>query len=73
MFHEIPTAGTLDCIARETNLCFSSSAISQNMCGYGSFNAKSYAVHVETGTIRMDPAFTYQGLQQELTPPTANR
>ena len=47
-------------------LRFPSGVISQNMCGYGSFNAKSYAVHAETGTIKMDPAFTYQGLRQEL-------
>jgi predicted dehydrogenase len=47
-------------------LRFPSGVISQCMTGYGSFNAKSYAVHAETGTIKMDPAFTYQGLKQEL-------
>ena len=47
-------------------LRFPSGVISQNMCGYGSFNAKSYAVHAETGTIKMDPAFPYKGLRQEL-------
>ena len=46
-------------------LRFPSGVISQNMCGYGSFNAKSYAVHAETGTIKMDPAFPYKGLKQE--------
>ncbi|WP_082115920.1 Gfo/Idh/MocA family protein [Hymenobacter terrenus] len=44
---------------------FPSGVISQCMTGYGSFNAKSYAVYAETGTIKMDPAFTYQGLAQE--------
>ncbi|AMR27243.1 dehydrogenase [Hymenobacter psoromatis] len=47
-------------------LRFPSGAISQCMSGYGSFNAKSYAVHAETGTIKMDPAFPYKGLKQEL-------
>ena len=47
-------------------LRFPSGAISQSMCGYGSFNAKSYTVHAETGTIKMDPGFTYEGLKQEL-------
>ncbi len=46
-------------------LRFPSGVISQCMTGYGSFNAKSYAVHGETGTIKMDPAFTYKGLKQE--------
>jgi predicted dehydrogenase len=46
-------------------LRFPSGAISQCMTGYGSFNAKSYAVHGETGTIKMDPAFPYKGLKQE--------
>ena len=46
-------------------LRFPSGAISQCMSGYGSFNAKSYAVHAETGTIKMDPAFPYKGLKQE--------
>ena len=47
-------------------LRFPSGVISQCTSGYGSFNAKSYAVHGETGTIKMDPAFTYEGLKQEL-------
>ena len=47
-------------------LRFPSGVIAQCMTGYGSFNAKSYAVHAETGTIKMDPAFPYQGLRQEL-------
>ena len=47
-------------------LRFPSGVISQCTCGYGSFNAKSYAVHADTGTIKMDPAFTYKGLRQEL-------
>ncbi|TDN36098.1 dehydrogenase [Hymenobacter sp. UV11] len=47
-------------------LRFPSGVISQCLSGYGSFNAKSYAVHAETGTIKMDPAFSYQGLQQQL-------
>jgi predicted dehydrogenase len=47
-------------------LRFPSGVISQCMTGYGSFNAKAYAVHAETGTIKMDPAFTYKGLKQEL-------
>jgi predicted dehydrogenase len=47
-------------------LRFPSGVISQCMTGYGSFNAKSYAVHAETGTIKMDPAFPYKGLKQEL-------
>ncbi|MGI4832814.1 MAG: Gfo/Idh/MocA family protein [Janthinobacterium lividum] len=46
-------------------LRFPSGVISQCMSGYGSFNAKSYAVHAETGTIKMDPAFPYKGLKQE--------
>ena len=46
-------------------LRFPSGVISQCLSGYGSFNAKSYAVHAETGTIKMDPAFTYKGLKQE--------
>ena len=46
-------------------LRFPSGVIAQCMTGYGVFNNKSYAVHCETGTIKMDPAFTYQGLQQE--------
>jgi len=47
-------------------LRFPSGVIAQCMTGYGSFNAKSYAVHGETGTIKMDPAFPYKGLKQEL-------
>ena len=47
-------------------LRFPSGAISQCMTGYGSFNARSYAVYAETGTIKMDPAFSYKGLKQEL-------
>jgi predicted dehydrogenase len=47
-------------------LRFPSGVIAQCLTGYGSFNNKSYAVHGETGTIKMDPAFTYQGLKQEL-------
>jgi predicted dehydrogenase len=47
-------------------LRFPSGVIAQCMTGYGSFNAKSYAVHAETGTIKMDPAFPYKGLKQEL-------
>ncbi|GAA4493927.1 Gfo/Idh/MocA family oxidoreductase [Hymenobacter ginsengisoli] len=46
-------------------LRFPSGVISQCLSGYGSFNAKSYAVHAETGTIKMDPAFSYKGLKQE--------
>ena len=46
-------------------LRFPSGVIAQCMSGYGSFNNKSYAVHAETGTIKMDPAFTYKGLEQE--------
>ena len=46
-------------------LRFPGGAISQCMSGYGSFNARSYAVHAETGTIKMDPAFAYKGLEQE--------
>jgi predicted dehydrogenase len=44
---------------------FPSGVISQCMTGYGTFNNKSYMVHCEEGTIKMDPAFTYQGLHQE--------
>ena len=47
-------------------LRFPSGVIAQCMSGYGSFNNKSYAVHAETGTIKMDPAFPYKGLKQEL-------
>jgi predicted dehydrogenase len=47
-------------------LRFPSGVIAQCMTGYGSFNNKSYAVHAETGTIKMDPAFPYKGLKQEL-------
>jgi predicted dehydrogenase len=47
-------------------LRFPSGVIAQCMTGYGSFNNKSYAVHGETGTIKMDPAFPYKGLKQEL-------
>ncbi len=47
-------------------LRFPSGVMAQCMSGYGSFNNKSYAVHGETGTIKMDPAFTYKGLKQEL-------
>ena len=46
-------------------LRFPSGVISQCMSGYGSFDSKSYAVHAETGTIKMDPAFPYKGLKQE--------
>nr|WP_254244995.1 Gfo/Idh/MocA family oxidoreductase [Hymenobacter sp. BRD67] len=46
-------------------LRFPSGVISQCISGYGTFNAKSYAVHAETGTIKMDPAFSYNGLAQE--------
>ena len=46
-------------------LRFPSGVIAQCMAGYGSFNARSYAVHAETGTIKMDPAFPYKGLKQE--------
>ena len=46
-------------------LRFPSGVISQCLTGYASFNNKSYAVHGETGTIKMDPAFTYKGLKQE--------
>lgn len=47
-------------------LRFPSGVLAQCMTGYGSFNNKSYAVHAETGTIKMDPAFPYKGLKQEL-------
>ncbi len=47
-------------------LRFPSGVIAQCLTGYGSFNNKSYAVHGETGTIKMDPAFPYKGLKQEL-------
>ncbi|QKG55339.1 Gfo/Idh/MocA family oxidoreductase [Hymenobacter sp. BRD128] len=47
-------------------LRFPSGVLAQCMTGYGSFNNKSYAVHAETGTIKMDPAFPYKGLRQEL-------
>ena len=46
-------------------LRFPSGVIAQCMAGYGTFNNKSYTVYAETGTIRMDPAFSYQGLHQE--------
>ncbi len=46
-------------------LRFPSGVLAQCMTGYGSFNHKSYAVHAETGTIVMDPAFPYRGLKQE--------
>ncbi|SFQ36063.1 Gfo/Idh/MocA family protein [Hymenobacter arizonensis] len=46
-------------------LKFPSGVIANCATGYGSFNAKRYAVYAETGTIKMDPAFTYRGLQQE--------
>ena len=46
-------------------LRFPSGVIAQCTSGYGSFNNKSYAVHGETGTIKMDPAFPYKGLKQE--------
>ncbi|MGI4875105.1 MAG: Gfo/Idh/MocA family protein [Janthinobacterium lividum] len=46
-------------------LRFPSGVLAQCMTGYGSFNNKSYAVHAETGTIKMDPAFPYKGLKQE--------
>jgi predicted dehydrogenase len=46
-------------------LRFPSGAISQCLAGYGSFNAKNYQVHAETGTLKMDPGFSYQGLKQE--------
>ena len=46
-------------------LRFPSGVIAQCASGYGSFNNKSYAVHSETGTIKMDPAFPYKGLRQE--------
>ncbi len=46
-------------------LRFPSGVLANCTAGYGSFNSKSYAVHAETGTIKMDPAFAYQGLHQE--------
>lgn len=46
-------------------LRFPSGVISQCMTGYGAFNNKSYAVHCETGTLKMDPAFPYRGLEQQ--------
>ncbi|MFC7666357.1 Gfo/Idh/MocA family protein [Hymenobacter humi] len=46
-------------------LRFPSGVIANCATGYGSFNAKRYAVYAETGTIKMDPAFTYRGLQLE--------
>lgn len=46
-------------------LRFPSGVLAQCATGYGSFNNKSYAVHAETGTIKMDPAFPYRGLEQE--------
>ncbi|MDQ2771468.1 MAG: Gfo/Idh/MocA family oxidoreductase [Bacteroidota bacterium] len=48
-------------------LRFPSGVIAQCLSGYGSFNSKSYAVHAETGTLRLDPAFAYQGLHLERT------
>ena len=47
-------------------LRFPSGAISQCMSGYGSFDSKNYMVHAEAGSIKMDPAFPYKGLKQEL-------
>lgn len=46
-------------------LRFPSGVLAQCMTGYGTFNSKAYTVHGETGTIKMDPAFSYQGLRQE--------
>ena len=46
-------------------LRFPSGVIANCATGYGSYNAKRYAVYAETGTIKMDPAFTYRGLAQE--------
>jgi predicted dehydrogenase len=48
-------------------LRFPSGVIAQCMTGYGSFNNKSYTVYAETGSIEMDPAFSYHGLRQERT------
>ena len=47
-------------------LRFPSGVLAQCVTGYGSFNSRSYSVYAETGSIRMDPAFPYQGLHQEL-------
>jgi predicted dehydrogenase len=44
---------------------FPSGVLAQCMTGYGTFNSKAYTVHGETGSIKMDPAFSYQGLHQE--------
>ncbi|WP_375417251.1 Gfo/Idh/MocA family protein [uncultured Hymenobacter sp.] len=46
-------------------LRFPSGAIASCASSYGVFNAKSYTVHAETGTVRMDPGFSYRGLRQE--------
>jgi predicted dehydrogenase len=46
-------------------LRFPSGVISSCATSYSTFNAKTYAVNAETGTIKMDPAFTYHGLHQE--------
>ncbi|MCC3154200.1 Gfo/Idh/MocA family oxidoreductase [Hymenobacter sp. BT770] len=46
-------------------LRFPSGVMASCVTGYGSFNSKAYTVHAETGSIRMDPAFTYHGLHQE--------
>ena len=48
-------------------LRFPSGVLAQCLTGYGSFNSKTYAVHAETGTLRMDPAFAYRGLHLERT------
>ena len=48
-------------------LRFPSGVLAQCMSGYGSFNNKSYTVYAETGTIRLDPGFTYRGLHQDRT------
>ena len=46
-------------------LRFPSGVIAQCLAGYGSYVSRNYMVHAETGTIKMDPAFPYQGLQQQ--------
>jgi predicted dehydrogenase len=48
-------------------LRFASGVLAQCTTGYGSFNSKAYTVHAETGSIKMDPAFPYQGLHLEYT------
>ena len=46
-------------------LRFPSGVTSQCMTGYGSFNNKSYTVYAETGSIKMNLAFSSHDLNQE--------